>query len=71
MVRKKRIRIESVGSHTRKKVSGMGIVDVGSYKRRPKLKRIKFIKPFKRKYEVKYFRDDQGRIVAKRIYKPI
>lgn len=74
MIRRKRLRKrvrEHVSGHQRRKTSGRGMVSVSSYDRKAKPKHIKYIKPFKRSYDVRYFRDNQGRIVAKRIYKPL
>lgn len=63
-------RLEKVSGHRRKDMKGKWR-KVRAFQRKAKPKRVRYIKPFKQKFEVIYYRDDQGRIVSKRRYKRI
>ena len=66
--RKKRLG-NSVSGHIRRMASGKP-VKVKGYKRKSKPKaRTGIHKAFKRKFEVTYYQDDQGRLVSKRKYR--
>ena len=70
MVEKRRM--EDVKSHRRWDPRAKKDVRVPEYQRPPKPKRHMGVKPDqKREFEVRYWRDNQGRLVSKRVYKPI
>jgi len=63
-------RKEHIPKHKRRTVTGRW-VSIPAFERRPKPKKVKWIKPMKKKYEVTYYQDDQGRIVSRRKYRGI
>lgn len=47
------------------------IIDIHSFDRKPKPRSKGKVIPFKQRYAVRYYHDEYGRIIPKRVYRPM